>query len=168
MWWALNLSRRGEQGNRITWGEFVCKYSQLTPSCRFWSIDELARLWDSPQLHAKNQEFTTELGTEGEAEGEIGMGVDIGIEASGDLVGYVQYEHTLLQQGDGESSTTITVELGDCKHPWIIWGCGDIFTHNSNFNPISWGWRWGRRTNLFVVWSMLSWTRTNVLRYSPS
>ena len=76
----------------------------------------MTELWDSPQLHATNQEFSTELGVDGKAEITGGLGLLAGINVDGEIVGQVQYEHTLLEEGDGASATMITVELGDCKH----------------------------------------------------
>lgn len=76
----------------------------------------MAQLWDSPQLHARNQDVNTEIGGEGDAELAAGMIFEFGVEAHGEVTGKAHYEHTLLKQGDGESSTSITVEFGDCKH----------------------------------------------------
>ena len=66
--------------------------------------------------HAKNQHFTTDSGVDGSAEITGGQGIMFGAYIDGDIEGKTEVEHRLLQEGDGSSSTTITLELGDCKH----------------------------------------------------
>ena len=74
------------------------------------------KLWDSPELSARNQAFATEIGVEGEAAVSLGMAVMPGVDVGGEITFQVDYEHTLLQDHEGSSSTAISVELGDCKH----------------------------------------------------
>ena len=82
-------------------------------------IDHLQKMWHSPLSNAKNEDFETSIGGEASIEVGIGLGILSGIEAEGSTATTVEVSHRLVQEEDKESSTTITLELGDCEFPWV-------------------------------------------------
>ena len=91
------------------------KHSQLTPPSHFLRLDELSKVWKSPFSHAKNQHYTSDAGIDGSAELSGGAALLAGVYIDGAITGKVEVEHHLLQEGDGSSETTVSIELGDCK-----------------------------------------------------
>ena len=78
-------------------------------------MDYLAEKFQSPLQHANNQDYSGNVGGHAYLDFNIGMGAMIGVMADADLSYTYEVSHRLLKGEDTESSTSITVELGDSE-----------------------------------------------------